>query len=158
MRFFSVVSVHRKIDRPCHRASLGTNHPALKRLDWVMYDINAQCTCSNFLFSIKPIKIRYIFIRMTFGSANRQHQPQQHQQQLQQSQLHTRDDMNKVLSNSILYPAALANLPQEVLLNLVQSGHLQIQEQGKSRFDAPYRSDGIRIKFVLKPTVHRNDL
>lgn len=61
-----------------------------------------------------------------------QQQQLQHQQLHQQSQLHVRDELlNKGLSNSILYPAALANLPQEVLLNLVQSGHLQIQEQGK---------------------------
>lgn len=35
--------------------------------------------------------------------------------------------------NSVIYPAAaLANLPQEVLLGLVQAGHLQVhQEEGE---------------------------
>lgn len=67
-----------------------------------------------------------------------QQQDQHHQQQNHapnSSQQH--DDSSKGLNSnnmgSLLYPAAaLANLPQEVLLSLVQGGHLQIhQEDGK---------------------------
>lgn len=32
--------------------------------------------------------------------------------------------------NNLFHPAALVNLPQEVLMNLVQTGHLQVEEQG----------------------------
>lgn len=46
-----------------------------------------------------------------------------------------RDDFTRIAPNaglgSVLYPAAaLANLPQEVLLSLVHTGHLQVQEEG----------------------------
>lgn len=43
------------------------------------------------------------------------------------------DEARNVNMNSVLYPAAaLANIPQEVLLSLVQAGHLQVhQEEGK---------------------------
>lgn len=42
------------------------------------------------------------------------------------------DDARNINMNSVLYPAAaLANIPQEVLLSLVQAGHLQVhQEEG----------------------------
>lgn len=50
-----------------------------------------------------------------------------------QSQDQESRNMNVNNMNSMLYPAAaLANLPQEVLLGLVQAGHLQVhQEDGK---------------------------
>lgn len=67
-----------------------------------------------------------------------QQQDQQHQQQSNpQNSTQQHDDSSKGLNSnnlgSLLYPAsALANLPQEVLLSLVQGGHLQIhQEDGK---------------------------
>lgn len=46
------------------------------------------------------------------------------------------DEVRNVNMNSVLYPAAaLANIPQEVLLSLVQAGHLQVhQEEGKIYF------------------------
>lgn len=69
-----------------------------------------------------------------------QQQEQHHQQQQQQhtsnsTQQHDDAVAKGINSNnmgSLLYPAAaLANLPQEVLLSLVQGGHLQIhQEEG----------------------------
>lgn len=72
-----------------------------------------------------------------------QHQQQQHnshqtqlpQKQSQQSQIQIREELAKGFANNnnlnnLLCPAALANLPQEVLLNLVQSGHLQVEEEG----------------------------
>lgn len=43
---------------------------------------------------------------------------------------------NLIKSNlcNVLYPSALANLSQDVLMNLVQSGHLQIQtDEGRLR-------------------------
>lgn len=51
-------------------------------------------------------------------------------------QHHQHDPDTKGLNNSmnsVIYPAAaLANLPQEVLLGLVQAGHLQVhQEEGE---------------------------
>lgn len=76
----------------------------------------------------------------------RHQQPEQHhQQQMQipnsaQHQQQHDDSSSKGLNSnnmgSLLYPAAaLANLPQEVLLSLVQGGHLQIhQEDGKNYF------------------------
>lgn len=72
----------------------------------------------------------------------RHQQPEQHhQQQIQipnSTQQQHDDSSSKGLNSnnmgSLLYPAAaLANLPQEVLLSLVQGGHLQIhQEDGKN--------------------------
>lgn len=77
----------------------------------------------------------------------RHQQPDQHHQQqqiqtpnsIQQQQQQQHDDssskgLNSNNMGSLLYPAAaLANLPQEVLLSLVQGGHLQIhQEDGKN--------------------------
>lgn len=75
------------------------------------------------------------------------HQQQEQQHHHHQQQIHTpnstqqqqqQDDsaskgLNSNNMGSLLYPAAaLANLPQEVLLSLVQGGHLQIhQEDGK---------------------------
>lgn len=55
-------------------------------------------------------------------------------QQAQQS-IQVRDELSKAFANSnslnsLLYPSALVNLPQEVLMNLVQSGHLQVEEEG----------------------------
>lgn len=52
-------------------------------------------------------------------------------------QIQVRDELGKAFGNNnnlnnLLYPAALVNLPQEVLMNLVQSGHLQVEEEGKS--------------------------
>lgn len=72
--------------------------------------------------------------------ARHQQQEQQHQQQIHtpnSSQQHEDSSAKGLNSNnmgSLLYPAAaLANLPQEVLLSLVQGGHLQIhQEDGKN--------------------------
>lgn len=46
------------------------------------------------------------------------------QQQIQQSQ---HQDLIKHNLGNVLYPSALSNLPQEVLVNLVNAGHLQIQ-------------------------------
>lgn len=67
----------------------------------------------------------------------RHHQQEpQHQQTSNPVNSQQHDDSNKGLNlsnmGSVLYPAAaLANLPQEVLLSLVQGGHLQIhQEEG----------------------------
>lgn len=70
----------------------------------------------------------------------RHHQQEQHHQQQINAPNSTQqhDDSSKGLNSnnmgSLLYPAAaLANLPQEVLLSLVQGGHLQIhQEDGKN--------------------------
>lgn len=42
--------------------------------------------------------------------------------------IQVRDELGSL--NSLLYPPALVNLPQEVLMNLVQSGHLQVEEEG----------------------------
>lgn len=58
------------------------------------------------------------------------------EQLLRQQQQHHHDDFTRSLPNaglgSVLYPAAaLANLPQEVLLSLVHTGHLQVQEEGE---------------------------
>lgn len=69
----------------------------------------------------------------------RHQQDQHHQQQIHTpnaTQSHDDSAAKGINSNnmgSLLYPAAaLANLPQEVLLSLVQGGHLQIhQEDGK---------------------------
>ncbi len=72
-----------------------------------------------------------------------QQQQEQHHHHNQQSHTsnsaqHHEDSSSKAINSnnmgSLLYPAAaLANLPQEVLLSLVQGGHLQIhQEDGKN--------------------------
>lgn len=59
-------------------------------------------------------------------------QLQQVQQQIQQSQ---HQDLIKHNLGNVLYPSALSNLPQEVLVNLVNAGHLQIQtDEGKKIF------------------------
>lgn len=88
-----------------------------------------------------------------------QQQEQHHQQQIHapnSSQQH--DDSSKGLNSnnmgSLLYPAAaLANLPQEVLLSLVQGGHLQIhQEDGKNSINFLKRnfvSGKVRPTFLL---------
>lgn len=39
--------------------------------------------------------------------------------------------------NNVLYPAALDSLPQVVLMNLVQSGHLQVEGEGKLKVTLP---------------------
>lgn len=56
------------------------------------------------------------------GNSSRSHQQQ--------------DEARNINMNSVLYPAAaLANIPQEVLLSLVQAGHLQVhQEEGNFYF------------------------
>lgn len=56
-------------------------------------------------------------------------------------QLQVRDELGKAFANNsslnnLLYPSALVNLPQEVLMNLVQSGHLQVEEEGNFRFQS----------------------
>lgn len=44
------------------------------------------------------------------------------------------DGMKLAGMNSVLYPSTLANIPQDVLLSLVQAGHLQLHtEEGKLR-------------------------
>lgn len=88
-----------------------------------------------------------------------QHQQQQQQQQQKstpankksdptQQQSHppppsqsiqVRDELGKAFGNStslnsLLYPSAFVNLPQEVLMNLVQSGRLQVEEEGNYEF------------------------
>lgn len=75
-------------------------------------------------------------IQVTTNSVDAvRHQEQQQNNPSNSTQQH--DDSSKGLNSSnmgsLLYPAAaLANLPQEVLLSLVQGGHLQIhQEDGK---------------------------
>lgn len=53
---------------------------------------------------------------------HQQHQQQQQQQQHQQSQV----------TSNVIYPAtALANLPQDVLVRLLQSGQIQLHNEGK---------------------------
>lgn len=52
-----------------------------------------------------------------------------------QQQIQVREELGKAFGNSsslnsLIYPQALVNLPQEVLMNLVQSGHLQVEEEG----------------------------
>jgi hypothetical protein len=59
------------------------------------------------------------------------------EQIVRQQQKHQHEDYMNSMSTaglgSVLYPAAaLANLPQEVLLSLVQAGHLQVQDEGKT--------------------------
>lgn len=79
----------------------------------------------------------------------RQRQSQQQQQQQQPTsatkkqesqqptqQIQARDELGKAFGNSsslnsLICPQALANLPQEVLMNLVQSGHIQVGGEGK---------------------------
>lgn len=62
--------------------------------------------------------------------------PTKKQESQQPSQsIQVRDELGKAFANnsslnSLLYPSALVNLPQEVLMNLVQSGHLQVEEEG----------------------------
>ncbi|XP_031640953.1 serum response factor homolog [Contarinia nasturtii] len=63
----------------------------------------------------------------------KQESPQQQSQQIQ-----VRDELGKAFANnsnlnSLLYPQALVSLPQEVLMNLVQSGHLQVGEEENGR-------------------------
>lgn len=67
-----------------------------------------------------------------------QEQQQQHQQSQQkqsQQSIQIREGLTKGFGansnlNNLLHPAALAKLPNEMLLNLVQSGHLQVEEEG----------------------------
>lgn len=83
-------------------------------------------------------------IRQPSGAAHNPHHAVE-QQMHQQSQGHhdpnmsagnegKRDAVNSM--NSVIYPAAaLANVPQDVLLSLVQAGHLQVhQGEGKNAF------------------------
>lgn len=70
------------------------------------------------------------------------HQPQPHQNAVQQIKTETNqasqqmlDELGKTFGtnnslNNLLYPGALDNLPQVVLMNLVQNGHLQVGEEG----------------------------
>lgn len=63
--------------------------------------------------------------------ANKKQDPQPPPQPIQ-----VRDDLGKAFGNtsslnSLLYPSSFVNLPQEVLMNLVQSGRLQVEEEGK---------------------------
>lgn len=52
--------------------------------------------------------------------------------------------------NNLLYPAALVNLPQEVLMNLVQSGRLQVEEEGMTfSFFFLFSSSSIQFDFLL---------
>lgn len=67
-------------------------------------------------------------------ATKKQESPQQQSQQIQ-----VRDELGKAFANSsnlnsLLYPQSLVSLPQEVLMNLVQSGHLQVGEEGQSLF------------------------
>lgn len=68
----------------------------------------------------------------TLASSHIQEQLLRQQQQQQQQHEEFSRNMPGAGLNSVLYPAAaLANLPQEVLLSLVQGGHLQVQEEGE---------------------------
>lgn len=62
------------------------------------------------------------------------------QQQSSSQPIQVRDELGKAFANSnnlnsLLYPSALVSLPQEVLMNLVQSGHLQVGEEGNVSFE-----------------------
>lgn len=85
-----------------------------------------------------------------------QSQPSQQQQQQQSisankkqvsqtlpQPIQVRDDLSKNFGNSgnlnsLLYPSAFVNLPQDVLMNLVQSGRLQVEEEGKNFAEIPF--------------------
>lgn len=70
--------------------------------------------------------------------ANKKQDPQPPPQPIQ-----VRDDLGKAFGNtsslnSLLYPSSFVNLPQEVLMNLVQSGRLQVEEEGKDFDRIPF--------------------
>lgn len=75
-----------------------------------------------------------------------QSQPQQVADEIKTEPSQTSHQMRDQLSqpfgtnnslNNVLYPASLDSLPQVVLMNLVQSGHLQVEGEGKLKVTLP---------------------